>query len=109
MKRMSQIVYQIDFTLSKPGFLRLLNSFRNFIMMSTKEKLTDRLISIIQELPLSKLIELSMFIKKFKSYKKSKESTLKMAGAWKDLDQDLFLDLTDRLHDRRANDRPIIL
>ena len=54
---------------------------------------------------MDKLHELGMFLKKITGQAKSKERTLKMTGAWKDLDEDLFLDLTERLHERRLNDR----
>lgn len=56
---------------------------------------------------MDKLRKLSAFLSKLGRRTKSKESTWKMAGAWKDLDEDLFLDLTERLHDRRSNDRPV--
>ena len=82
--------------------------FRNIVTMRAEEKLRDCLISMIQELPMSKLTELSMFLKRVTGRtKKSRERTLKMAGVWKDLDEELFLDLTERLHERRLNDRPV--
>jgi hypothetical protein len=85
----------------KPGF----SGFRTIVFMSDKERLRTRLMLMIQELPLNKLHELGMFLRKITGRSKSKEKTLKMAGAWNDLDEDLFLDLTERLHERRLNDR----
>lgn len=94
--------FEIVFALLKPGVV----GFRNLMNMKAEEKLRTRLISIIQELPVSKLRELGMFLKKIAGdTKTSKERTLKMAGAWKDIDKELFLDLTERLHERRLNDR----
>ena len=96
-------IYQFEITraLLKPG----VSKFRNFLTMSTEEKLRTRLIAMIQELPVNKLAELSKFLKNVSNRptKKSRERTLKFAGAWKDLDEELFLDLTERLHERRAN------
>jgi hypothetical protein len=88
--------------LLKPGVI----GFRNLVTMRAEEKLRNRLISMIQELSMSKLTELGLVLKKItERCKKSKERTLKMAGVWNDLDEELFLDLTERLHERRLNDR----
>jgi hypothetical protein len=38
---------------------------------------------------------------------KSKDKTLKLAGSWKDLGDDFFVDLTEKLHVNRATDRQI--
>jgi hypothetical protein len=38
---------------------------------------------------------------------KSKEKTLKLAGTWKDLDDSFFNEMTEKLHEKRANDRLI--
>src|SRR5689334_6853623 len=88
--------------LLKPGAI----VFRNLMTMRGEEKLRNYLISMIQELPMNKLTELSLFLKKITGgNKKSREKTLNMAGVWNDLDEELFLDLTERLHVHRLNDR----
>lgn len=54
-----------------------------------------------------KLTEISNVLNKIERQLQSKEKTLTLAGSWKDLDDDLFAELTQKLHDRRGLDRQI--
>lgn len=61
----------------------------------------------IQQLSADKLTEINNLFSKIESQLKSKDKTLKLAGAWKDLDESFFNEMTEKLHDNRANDRQI--
>lgn len=75
--------------------------------MDIKNKLRNSLIRKIQQLSMDKLTEISNLLSKIENQFKSKDKTLKLAGSWKDLDKDVFNDLTEKLHDNRAKDRQI--
>lgn len=75
--------------------------------MDVKNKLRNILIRKIQQLSTDKLNEINNLLNKIGNQFKSKEKTLTLAGTWKELDNDLFIDLTEKLHDNRANDRQI--
>jgi len=74
-------------------------------MMDVKKRLRNSLIRRIQQLSTEKLSEINGLLGKFDSELRSKDATLKLAGSWKGLDEDLFVDLTEKLHANRANDR----
>lgn len=61
----------------------------------------------IQQLSADKLTEINNLFSKIESQLKSNDKTLKLAGAWKDLDESFFNEMTEKLHDNRANDRQI--
>ncbi len=75
--------------------------------MDIKNKLRNNLIGKIQRLSMDKLTEISDLLSKMENQFKSKDKTLKLAGSWKDMDKDVFNDLTEKLHDNRAKDRQI--
>lgn len=75
--------------------------------MDIRNRLRNNLIRKIQQLSTDKLTEITNLLSKIENQFKSKEKTLKLAGAWKDLDNDVFNDLTEKLHDNRAKDRQI--
>ncbi|WKZ60992.1 MAG: hypothetical protein QY309_05780 [Cyclobacteriaceae bacterium] len=61
----------------------------------------------LQQLSADKLNEINNLLGKIESQLKSKDKTLKLAGTWKDLDDDFFIEMTEKLHNNRANDRQI--
>lgn len=75
--------------------------------MDFKNKLRNNLIRKIQQLSTDKLTEITSLLSKIENQFKSKDKTLKLAGTWKDLDKDVFNELTEKLHDNRAKDRQI--
>lgn len=75
--------------------------------MDVKKKLRNNLMNRIQQLPTDKLPEISNLLNKIENRLKSKDTTLQLAGAWKDLDDDVFIELTEKLHETRSNDRQI--
>ena len=75
--------------------------------MTIKNRLRNNLIRKIQQLSTDKLTEMNNLLGKLENQFKSKDKTLKLAGSWKDLGDDFFVDLTEKLHDNRAKDRQI--
>lgn len=75
--------------------------------MTVKNKLRNKLVRLIQKLSTDKLTEVNSVLSKIEQQLTSKKNTLKLAGSWKDLDNDLFSDLTDKLHSNRTFDRDL--
>lgn len=75
--------------------------------MNIKNRLRNNLIRKIQQLSTDKLTEITNLLSRIENQFKSKDKTLKLAGTWKDLDKEILLDLTEKLHDNRAKDRQI--
>lgn len=75
--------------------------------MTIRNRLRNNLIRKIQQLSTDKLTEMNNLLSKLENQFKSKDKTLKLAGSWKDLGDDFFVDLTEKLHDNRARDRQI--
>ena len=75
--------------------------------MDVKNRLRNTLVRKIQQLSTDKLTEINNLLNKIEIHIKSKDKTLKLAGTWKDIDDDIFIGLTEKLHDNRANDRQI--
>jgi len=70
-------------------------------MKDTNNKLKDKIIKRIDSLSQDKLKNIDEFIDKLEKEKASKEKILSFAGAWKDLDEETFQDLTENLHSKR--------
>ncbi len=75
--------------------------------MNVKNRLRNTLVRKLQQLSTDKLTEINNLLSKIESQLKSKDKTLKLAGTWKDLDDNFFIEMTEKLHDNRANDRQI--
>jgi hypothetical protein len=82
--------------------------FLYFCQMTVKDRLRNNLIRRIQRLSADKLTEVNDLLGNLEKRFKSKDKTLNMAGSWKDLGGDFFVDLTEKLHDNRANDRKVV-
>lgn len=70
--------------------------------MNAKNRLRNNLIRKIQQLSTDKLTEITNVLSKIENQFKSKDKTLKLSGTWKDLDNDTFIDLTEKLHSNRT-------
>jgi hypothetical protein len=75
--------------------------------MTATKKLRNNLIRKVQKLSADKLNEINNLIGKMENQFESKEKTLKLAGVWKGLSEDVFTDLIENLHINRAKDRQI--
>ncbi len=76
--------------------------------MNVKSRLRNTLVRKLQQLSTDKLTEINNLLSKIESQLKSKDRTLKFAGTWKDIDDNFFTEMTEKLHDNRANDRQSI-
>ena len=75
--------------------------------MNVKNRLRNNLVRKLQQLSTDKLTEINNLLSKIESRLKSKDETLKLAGTWKDLNNDFFTEMTEKLHGNRANERQI--
>jgi len=73
--------------------------------MDVKNRLRNNLIRKINQLSTDKLTEMTNLLGKMEIQFKSKDKTLKLAGTWEDIDNDILMDLTKNLHSNRAKDR----
>ncbi len=71
--------------------------------MTVRSKLKKEIIKRIESTSDENLIALLDFIKELEG-KSKKEKILSFAGIWKDMDDDLFDDLTTNLHKKRSKD-----
>ena len=76
--------------------------------MNVKNRLRNYLVRKLQQLSAAKLTDINNLLNKIESQIKSKEKTLNLAGTWKDLDDSFFNEMTEKLHNKRADDRQII-
>ena len=75
--------------------------------MNVKNRLRNNLVRKIQQLSTAKLTEITKLLSTLEHQLNAKETTLQLAGSWKELNDDVFNDLTEKLHENRANDRQI--
>jgi len=72
--------------------------------MTVRKKILQQIIQKIDKLPDDKLSELLAYIGEMEELNESQQFFLSFAGSWKDIDEEVFDDLTINLGDRRAND-----
>lgn len=75
--------------------------------MKVKNKLRNNLISKLQKLSVKRLSEVDQLLNSIENRIKSKKKTLALACVWKEIDQDVFNELTEKLHQNRLEDRQI--
>jgi hypothetical protein len=73
--------------------------------MTNINQLRHQLLKRIQKIPQQQLQELDNYAAKLESIDASKEKILSYAGIWKDLDSELFDELTENIHGRRADSK----
>ena len=72
-------------------------------------KIRNKLIKRVSSLSRDKLVSLKEFLDQIEPVTCSKEETLSFASSLKDMDDGVFADLTDRLHDNRMQGQERIL
>lgn len=82
-------------------------NFCKFESMKVKNKLRNILVNKLQRLSAEKLTEVDYLLNTIENKIKSKEKTLKLAGIWKEIDEEIFNDLTEKLHQNRIDERQI--
>lgn len=70
-------------------------------MNTSSEELKVKIIERINTLSTDKLKNVDEFINQLEVETDHTQKTLSFAGAWKDMDEELFKDLTDKLHTNR--------
>lgn len=73
--------------------------------MHSINKIRNSIITKIQHLSPDKLKQVDNLLNEIEDKPTAKEKTLQLAGSWKDLDEEIFNDLTTNLHVNRVNDR----
>ncbi|RUA29627.1 MAG: hypothetical protein DSY77_14950 [Bacteroidetes bacterium] len=69
--------------------------------MITDAQRRNQILRRISRIPKDKLKELDDYISKFEEVNNNKNRTLSFAGAWQDIDESVFNDLTSSLIERR--------
>ncbi len=76
--------------------------------MTIKNRLRNNLIMKIQKMSTDKLTEMNNLVSKLENENNLVDNTLNLAGSWKNLGDDFFVNLNEKLHDHRTNkDRQI--
>ena len=73
--------------------------------MSTETQIRSRLLKRIQRIPSNRLNELNEFISKLEQTSSNKDKILSFAGAWANLDTNIFVELTENLISNRQRNR----
>jgi hypothetical protein len=70
--------------------------------MTKATKIRNQILRKIERMPEEQLTELDKFLKKLELEKTKKNKILSYAGAWKDMDDDIFREFTSELLTRRV-------
>lgn len=70
-------------------------------MNASKDRLKDKVIDRVNTMSLDKLENIDKFIDELENNEHSRRKILSFAGAWKDMDEETFHDLTKHLHINR--------
>jgi hypothetical protein len=73
--------------------------------MITDNQIRHQIFRRVSRIPKEKLKELSDFLSKLEDSFSKKQNVLSFAGAWKDIDDDVFSELTDKLIENRSKNR----
>jgi len=69
--------------------------------MITETRIRNQILRRIERMPGEQLSKLDKYLKKLALEKSRKDRILSYAGAWKDMDDDIFREFTDGLITRR--------
>ena len=73
--------------------------------MITDTQRRNQILRRISRIPKDRLKELDDYVSKLEQEKNNKKKTLSFAGAWQDIDNSVFDDLTDNLINNRQKNR----
>ena len=73
--------------------------------MITNTQIRNQILRKIQRIPDDKLKELEVFVSKLEETTNKKDKNLSFAGAWENIDDNLFNEFTDNLIDRRQRSK----
>ena len=69
--------------------------------MTARSKIIKEIVDKMDNIPNNQLEEVLSYVDKIESSIRKKQKILSYAGSWKDIDDDLFSDLTENLHQNR--------
>ncbi len=72
--------------------------------MTIHSKILKDIMRKIENLPEDKLVDVLKFVEGIEKLTETQEFFLSFAGNWKNMDDSLFIELTENLHERRKND-----
>ncbi len=73
--------------------------------MKTDTQKRQQIVNKIYRIPPEKLNELDEFVSQLEKETDNKDLTLSFAGAWQDMDESVFQELTDNLIDNRQRNK----
>ena len=73
--------------------------------MITDTQRRNQILKRISRIPTDRLKELEDYVSKLEQENNNKKKTLSFAGAWKDIDNSVFDDLTNNLINKRQKNR----
>lgn len=73
--------------------------------MTTNTQIRNQILRKIQKIPANRLKELEVFVSKLEETTNKKAKILSFAGAWENIDDGLFNELTDNLIDNRQRNK----
>jgi len=76
--------------------------------MTARAKIIKQIIQKIDKIPDEQLENVLSYVQKIEKLDDRKKKILSFAGAWKNMDQELFDDLTINLHDNRRKESKTI-
>lgn len=73
--------------------------------MLTDTQIRNQIIRKIYQIPIDKLTEIDEFLSKLERDISIQKKNLSFAGVWKNIDESVFIDLTDNLIKNRTKNR----
>lgn len=84
---------------NKEDLINLVIYFKNSMITDAQRR--NQILRRVSRIPKDKLKELDDYISKLEEVNNNKDKTLSFAGAWQDIDESVFEDLTSNLIERR--------
>ena len=69
--------------------------------MTARSKIIKEIVDKMDNIPNNQLEKVLSYVEKIENLSIKKQKILSYAGSWKDIDDDLFSDLTENLHRNR--------
>lgn len=75
------------------------------MITDTNTQIRNQILRKIKRIPAEKLKELDVFVTRLEESSSKKDKIMAFAGAWEQMDENLFDEFTDNLIDRRQQNR----
>jgi len=72
--------------------------------MTARAKMIKDIVDKMDNIPNNQLEKVLSYVEKIETLSLKKQRILSYAGSWKDIDDDLFSDLTENLHQNRLTE-----